>query len=127
MQQHTDAPGIPASSQIELQIRSEPPMVFCLQAPIAEGYIIGRSDPTHSSYVPDVDLVNCNGAEHGVSRRHAALVRYNDTICLIDLNSSNGTFVNGEKLRGDTPYTLHPDDKIRFGTLYVYITLTQNC
>lgn len=124
MNLQTEEPGIPVSSQIELHVRNEKPAVFRLDALIAEGYVIGRSDPTNSSYVPDIDLINCNGAEHGVSRRHAALVRYQDTICLIDLNSSNGTFVNGEKLRADTPYALHPDDKLRFGTLYVFVSLT---
>lgn len=78
---------------------------------------MGRSDLTRSNYIPDIDLGACNGMELGVSRRHAALVEYQGLVHLVDLNSSNGTFINGERLRAETPYPLHPDDKIRFGQI----------
>ena len=39
----------------------------------------------------------------GVSRRHAQISRRNNQYILEDLNSSNGTFLNGRRLTGPTP------------------------
>ena len=47
------------------------------------------------------------------STRHAAIVRTGATWVLRDLGSTNGTFVNGEKLSGERP--LHDGDTVRFG------------
>jgi len=47
------------------------------------------------------------------STRHAAIVKTGDDWQLRDLNSTNGTFVNGEKLAGDR--TLKDGDVMRFG------------
>jgi S1-C subfamily serine protease len=52
-----------------------------------------------------------------VSRRHAVLRIKNDgaapCFSIEDLNSSNGTFVNGEKISGE--HELLPDDTVEFG------------
>lgn len=55
-----------------------------------------------------------------VSRRHAKIERQGDTLVLTDLDSTNGTFVNGVRLQG--PRTLRPGDIIQVGgsTLTVY-------
>lgn len=48
-----------------------------------------------------------------VSRVHLQLV-FNDGICsVVDLNSSNGTFVNGQKINGEV--RLQPNDVVRIG------------
>ena len=49
----------------------------------------------------------------GVSRRHARLMREGDGYVLEDLGSSNGTFVNGERLAGRR--LLKSGDEIRLG------------
>jgi predicted component of type VI protein secretion system len=48
-----------------------------------------------------------------VSRRHARLVYQNGLYALEDLNSTNGTFVNGRRLVGR--YVLQPGDVINLG------------
>ena len=63
---------------------------------------IGRED--------NVDLTIPSSA---VSRRHARITRNEDGYVLEDLGSSNGTFVNGQKLNGPRP--LRSGDKIRLG------------
>lgn len=48
-----------------------------------------------------------------VSRRHAKIEWQGDTPVLIDLDSTNGIFVNGDRLRA--PHALRPGDAIRVG------------
>ncbi len=51
----------------------------------------------------------------GVSRKHARLILKNDQYLIEDLGSSNGTFVNGERITA--PRILNPGDKISLGKL----------
>jgi len=50
-----------------------------------------------------------------VSRRHAAIERMMDGYALIDLASSAGTFLDGQKLPPNTPCKLQPGCKVSFG------------
>lgn len=68
---------------------------------------VGRHPSSHIAFDPTRDL--------DVSVRHAALFRQDETWCVRDLGSTNGTWVNGERVRGDRP--LAPGDLIRFGPL----------
>ena len=47
------------------------------------------------------------------SSRHARITRQGHVLVIEDLGSTNGTFLNGEALRGPQP--LHPGDTIRIG------------
>ncbi len=47
------------------------------------------------------------------SSQHARILRQGDLLVLEDLQSTNGTYLNGEIVRGPQP--LHPGDKIRIG------------
>lgn len=61
------------------------------------------------------------GQEFGVSKEHAE-VRIGAGACvLVDLDSANGTFVNGERI---TEQALQDGDRVRFGLLeFVYKSL----
>lgn len=48
-----------------------------------------------------------------VSRRHAVLRRSGGSVLVEDLDSTNGTFVNGERI--ERPITLGPGDQVRVG------------
>ena len=48
-----------------------------------------------------------------VSRRHAVLRRSGGSVVLEDLDSTNGTFVNGERI--GSPITVAPGDQVRVG------------
>jgi hypothetical protein len=48
-----------------------------------------------------------------VSRRHAVLRRSGDSVVIEDLDSTNGTFVNGERIR--EPITVRCGDEVRLG------------
>jgi hypothetical protein len=47
------------------------------------------------------------------SSRHARIVRQGDVLVIEDLDSTNGTYLNGDRLDGPQP--LHPGDRIRIG------------
>lgn len=66
--------------------------------------VLGR-DPS-----ADVVLIDPSGQ---VSRRHARIVIRGTEAVLEDLVSTNGTFVNGERL--DAPYALRAGDKVELG------------
>ena len=58
-------------------------------------------------------------ADPTLSRLHAALERYGAGWCVRDLDSRNGTFVNGRRILGERP--LRPGDELRLGaTRLVY-------
>jgi len=53
--------------------------------------------------------------DDGTSSRHARLDRSGDTITLIDLGSTNGTFVNGQKIAPNSPIELRGRETLRIG------------
>jgi pSer/pThr/pTyr-binding forkhead associated (FHA) protein len=54
-------------------------------------------------------------AAHTVSRCHAMLLRDSSGWLLVDLESTNGTLVNGVPAQPDAPVRLADGDSIRFG------------
>jgi len=80
-----------------------------LQRLAAGGTRVGRS---HDNGVRFSDL--------GVSRRHATIVTDpHGDVWLTDLGSTNGTYLNGNRLTGNDPHRLHDGDRVRFGSSVV--------
>lgn len=86
-------------------------VIASFPAPDIEGYIIGRSDKS-STYLPDIDLSQYEAKKRGVSRRHAVLVNYNNVVHVMDLDSMNGTFINGTRIIPYEPHALRNGDKL---------------
>ena len=51
-----------------------------------------------------------------VSRLHAQITFWNDSWCLVDLNSKNGVYLNAFRLESGKRVVLNHDDEIRLGT-----------
>ncbi len=80
-----------------------------------EDAVIGRQTAN-----VDVSLETVDNSS-SVSRRHARLTVQSDGVFLEDLESSNGTFVNGERLLPQVQKQLFEKDEIRFGaTRFVF-------
>ena len=71
--------------------------------------LIGRS--------PDVDVVI---NDSNASRRHAEVWRTSEGVAVRDLDSTNGTYVNGHRI---TAVSLSPRDDVTIGTLHLRIEL----
>lgn len=56
-------------------------------------------------------------ADASVSRKHAKISRQGNKVLLTDLGSSNGTFVNDQKIEPNQPTELRKDDVIKFGNI----------
>ncbi len=83
--------------------------------------ILGRRDPATGT-TPDVDLTPFAGYRMGVSRRHAAIRQGDDnTLNVWDLGSSNGTFLNGQRLNAHRPYPLRDGDELRLGQMVIRV------
>lgn len=81
--------------------------------------IFGRRDPATGDK-PDIDLTPYAGYRMGVSRRHAAIRPGDESgLDLWDLGSSNGTFLNGQRLSAHRPYRLRDGDEIRLGQMVI--------
>ncbi len=105
-----------STGYFELQIKEDGRVVQQFASPDAEGYVLGRSD-TNNPYVPDIDLASFGALEHGISRRHAALVRFRNNLCVLDLGSANGTFLNGQRIQPERPYPVQENAQIKLGSL----------
>ncbi len=75
---------------------------------------LGRADPLREIY-PDIDLTSHGGDTAGVSRLHARLVAEEGQVFIEDLNSTNYTFLNRQKLQPGRLYLLEQGDEIRLG------------
>lgn len=51
------------------------------------------------------------------SRQHARLQSGSEGWSLVDLESTNGTYLNGQRLLPHQPYRLHPGDRIAIGSV----------
>jgi hypothetical protein len=78
--------------------------------------LVGREDPV-SGIFPEVDLTPHGGDAAGVSRRHARLTFNGYQWTIEDLNSTNFTFVNNQKLTPGVPQPLNNGDQVRLGKL----------
>jgi hypothetical protein len=108
-----DATGMHAASvglspdpvdQLEPRLRVEQAMGLRAgdEYDVTTGAVLGRSEAA------DIRL-----EDPFASSRHARIIRQGDVLVIEDLDSTNGTYLNGDRLDGPQP--LHPGDRIRIG------------
>lgn len=82
--------------------------------------VLGRK--TEGETKPIIDLTYPNGYAMGVSRHHV-IIRSNDKgYVIMDLNSSNGTWLNGKILTPAEPYDLPSGATVQLGRLKLVVT-----
>lgn len=88
-----------------------------------EMVVLGRNSST-KNIQNDIDLSDLD-IKKIISRRHAMVQRKNNEFVLNDLDSRNGTFLNGERLSSTQPRTLVSGDVIELGSGGVRLTFTR--
>lgn len=78
--------------------------------------IVGRT-AQDSVITPDVDLVNYDAQNQGVSRVHLTIKRQDNNITISDMGSSNYTFLNGERIFPQEVRMLRDGDDLKLGKL----------
>jgi hypothetical protein len=84
--------------------------------------ILGRQ--SQGNIAPNtVDLTKYQGHLLGVSRQHASISFKDGSFVIEDLNSSNGTWINENRLAANEPRPLRNGDVIRLGQLIIFVYL----
>ncbi len=81
---------------------------------------LGRLD-SNSARKPDLDLSPFGAREKGVSRIHAMFERKNKVPAVIDMNSRNGVYINGERIKPGMPFLIHDGDELHLGELIAHV------
>ena len=84
------------------------------------GCFLGRIEKSELD-APHIDLTHFGAEAKTVSRLHALLRRETNTIAIEDLNSTNGTHVNGHRLVPHITHILHDGDEILLGALCIHL------
>jgi hypothetical protein len=87
-----------------------------LPLPATAQAIVGRGDPV-SNFFPDLDLGPHGALDNGVGRRHLRVFLQGGQVLIEDLDSTNGTVLNGQKLVAGQPQPLRNGDQIIAGKL----------
>jgi len=73
--------------------------------------------------MPDIDLTPYQAYACGVSRLHAVVKREGNRVLVMDLGSSNGTYVNGRRITPHVEQVLNHGDIVALGKLKLQILL----
>jgi len=73
--------------------------------------------------LPDIDLSAYDAYTLGVSRLHAAVKIISQRVVVVDLGSSNGTRVNGQKIIPNGDFPLSHGDMLSLGKLKIQILI----
>jgi hypothetical protein len=73
--------------------------------------------------MPDIDLTPYQAYASGVSRLHAVVKRDAERVMVMDLGSSNGTYINGRRINPHVEEALNHGDIIALGKLKIQVLL----
>ncbi|GAB1420348.1 hypothetical protein MASR2M15_04410 [Anaerolineales bacterium] len=91
--------------------------------PVKSSLLCGRK--TREDDGIDFDLALYGAYHLGVSRQHAVIKLVNGFLYIEDLNSTNGTRINGFQLLANQQYRLRNNDEVEFGRLRTVIRFVE--
>lgn len=89
------------------------------------GTVLGRASQA-TGFRPTIDLTGVDGHKQGVSRHHATVSKRDNLLVIVDHNSTNGTYLNGQRLVPEQPRVVRDNDLIRIGHISLRVTYQQN-
>ncbi len=93
--------------------------------PNAETVVLGRDTLMTNSLQASADLSPYGAHENGVSHLHVKVIRKRDMIYVVDLGSTNGTFLNGVRLMPKQERVLRNGDELILGRLRLRVKFTK--
>ncbi|MCC7187358.1 MAG: FHA domain-containing protein [Anaerolineales bacterium] len=116
---HPDADSAPANSWLSLHLMDSGKIL-----PLASRneFTLGRLSEGQP-IMPDIDLTPYQAYASGVSRLHAVVKRDASRVVVMDLGSSNGTYLNGRRLNPHMEESLSHGDIVALGKLKIQILL----
>lgn len=86
---------------------------------------VGRADVAQNWH-PELDVIPYGGGapDLGVSRHHARILREDGRFTVVDVGSTNGTYVNGRAATYNQPAELSDGDTLSFGALNTQVTVS---
>ncbi len=107
-----------ADDVVILQVENdETPILVQMRREVVLGRVTDAQDDEHTY----INLLPYGADEMGVSRRHARLLREDRAVYVLDLNSTNGTRLNGEPLPSGVEKRLRDGDELTLGRLKLYV------
>lgn len=97
---------------------------FVISAAQLENATVGRVNKITDKR-PTIDLTDFAAQEMGISRHHATISKRDDHLVVIDHNSMNGTYINGQRLVPEKPRVLRDNDRLRIGRLLLMVTFEE--
>jgi hypothetical protein len=108
------------ASQIAIFIREvDEPFVIRLAADL----IMGRYGGPNEAAPPMIDFAPFDAYGLGVSRQHAMLRRLGPDVGIVDLGSTNGTWINGVQIRPHETVLIRSGDRVALARLILRIFL----
>jgi hypothetical protein len=105
----------PSTGLLLFLLNSGAPIALCTEPE----FILGRGGALASK--PLFDLSGFDAYAMGVSRSHVMIMAVEDKYVLVDLNSANGTWLNGERLVPTKKYDLPSGAVIQLGRLKLLV------
>jgi pSer/pThr/pTyr-binding forkhead associated (FHA) protein len=81
-----------------------------------DNFTLGRAGEGQA-VIPDIDLGMYHAYDSGVSRMHAEVLLESDGVYVLDLESANGTLVNGKRVEPQRSVAVRHGDVIQLGRL----------
>lgn len=117
--QRPEPPSSPINSWISLHLMDSGKIL-----PLASRneFTLGRLSEGQP-IMPDIDLTPYQAYASGVSRLHVVIKRETNRVIIMDLGSSNGTYLNGRRLSPHVEESLNHGDVVALGKLKIQVLL----
>jgi len=117
--QRPEPPSSPINSWISLHLMDSGKIL-----PLASRneFTLGRLSEGQP-IMPDIDLTPYQAYASGVSRLHVVIKRESTRVIIMDLGSSNGTYLNGRRLSPHVEEALNHGDVVALGKLKIQVLL----
>jgi len=99
------------------------PSGVCYALSLVTPVVLGRGAAPDANIL---DLTELGAHRHGVSRQHCLIWRRGKHLVVTDLDSTNGTYLNGELLRPHEEYVVADGNQLILGTLHATVFFNRN-